>query len=115
MSWTPITIASAASSAPTVVLPPITNAIAMPGSTPWASASPRKLSPRSTTHVPITLVQHTLSSAAHSASRRNGLSVNGRDPPVDGIDQPVHVAIIHSASAQQRAAIAAALARIMPV
>src|SRR5688572_396257 len=77
MSWTPNTIASAASSAPTVVLPPVTNAIAIPGSTPWVSASPRKLSPRSTTHVPITLVQHTLSSAAHSASRRNGLSANG--------------------------------------
>ena len=73
----PATIASAATKAPSVVLPPRTNAIATPGSTPCASASPRKLIPRSTTHVPTSDVHTAVSSTAHSALRIASMSTNG--------------------------------------
>ena len=42
----PSTIAPAATNAPIEVSTPMMNATAMPGRTPWASASPRKLIPR---------------------------------------------------------------------
>ena len=74
---TPATIARAARNAPTVVLYPRTKAMAMPGSTPWASASPRKLIPRSTTQVPTSDVHSAVSSTAHNVVRMNSLSVNG--------------------------------------
>ena len=51
--------------------------MAIPGSTPWASASPRKLIPRSTTQVPTSDVHSAVSSTAHSVVRMNSLSVNG--------------------------------------
>ena len=53
------------------------NATAMPGSTPWASASPRKLIPRNTTQVPTSDVVMTVRMPASSASRMNWLSANG--------------------------------------
>ena len=59
----PLTMTSAATRAPRVGLPPMIRATAMPGRTPWARASPRKLSPRSTTHVPMIDVDSTASSA----------------------------------------------------
>ena len=60
----PHTIAIAAMKAPMVVSTPRMNASAIPGSTPWASASPRKLMPRSTTQVPTTEVVSTTSRPA---------------------------------------------------
>ena len=47
------------------------------GEHPWASASPRKLMPRSTTHVPTSDVQSAVRSTAHNVVRMNSLSVNG--------------------------------------
>ena len=48
----PPTITAALANAPMVGLNPTIVAMARPGSTPWASASPMKVIPRSTTHVP---------------------------------------------------------------
>ena len=48
----PSTMTAALMSAPTVRLKPITVAMARPGTTPWAKASPRNVIPRRTTHVP---------------------------------------------------------------
>ena len=73
----PPTISSAAPSAPMVVLKPMRYASAMPGSTPWAKASPRNVMPRSTTQVPTTEVVSTASNAAHSALRMKVLSTKG--------------------------------------
>ena len=64
--FTPATITAAPASAPTTVDQPRRNASAMPGSTPWASASPMKDSPRITTQVPMTAV---VTAAASPASR----------------------------------------------
>ena len=73
----PSTIAPAATNAPIEVSTPMMKATAMPGSTPWASASPRKLIPRNTTHVPTSDVVMTVRMPARSASRMNWLSANG--------------------------------------
>src|SRR5215207_3897082 len=73
----PPTIAAAAISAPTVVLCPSRNAMAIPGRTPCASASPRNVRPRSTTHVPTIEVVMAVRRPPHSARCMNGLSANG--------------------------------------
>ncbi len=77
MSEIPATIAPAATIAPIEVSTPMMNAMAMPGSTPCASASPRKLIPRSTTHVPTSDVVTTVRRPASSASRISWESTNG--------------------------------------
>lgn len=68
--WTtsmPATITAALTRAPTVTSMPHTKASAMPGSTPWARASPMNDMPRTTTHVPITEVVTAASSPPTSA------------------------------------------------
>ena len=59
-----IAISAAAPNAPTVVSTPRMNATAIPGSTPWARASPMKLMPRNTIQVPTIEVVSTTSKLA---------------------------------------------------
>src|SRR5699024_5005747 len=63
--------------APTVVLPPSTNAMAMPGRTPWARASPRKLIPRRTTQVPTSDVHSAVRATTGAAAWTLSLWRNG--------------------------------------
>ena len=68
--WTrlmPPTITTALTIAPSVRSKPQMAASAMPGSTPWASASPKNARPRTTTHVPISAVVVAASSPPSSA------------------------------------------------
>ncbi len=65
------TITSAATKAPMLGSTPIRTATAMPGRTPWASASPTKVMPRITTQVPMVEVMATASSPATSARCMN--------------------------------------------
>ena len=76
---TPATIRAALTSAPTVTLNPHSTARAMPGITPWARASPRKLRPRSTTQVPTTDDATTASIPASSARCMNSGSNGSRN------------------------------------
>jgi len=50
----PATMTAAATAAPIAGLTSSTTAAAIPGTTPWTNASPKKLIPRSTSHVPTT-------------------------------------------------------------
>ncbi len=64
-------ITSAATKAPAMGLKPHRMARASPGMTPWASASPRKVRPRNTTHVPTTAVAALANNPASSARCMN--------------------------------------------
>ena len=72
-----LTMMIAAASAPRLVSKPTMKAIAMPGSTPCTSASPRKFMLRSTTHVPTSEVVSTASSPASERLGHEWLEMNG--------------------------------------
>ena len=74
---TPPIITTAPTAAPTMPDTPRSSAVAMPGRTPCASASPTNASPRSTTKVPA--MAHVIATRmpATKARRRNSLFRNG--------------------------------------
>ena len=71
----------------------------MPGMTPWASASPRKLRPRSTTQVPTTDDASTASIPASSARCMNSGSKGSSSQDIVTIvpDQPPSASAMRSA------------------
>ena len=91
----PPTMIAAVMRAPTVRLNPHSTARAIPGITPWASASPRKLRPRSTTHVPTTDEASTASIPASRARCMNSAWNGSSSQDMGAIvtDQPRAAAI----------------------
>src|SRR4051812_15158570 len=109
-------VASAATSAPSSTSVPSRNAATTPGKAAWDTASPRKLSPRSTTNTPITAVTSPTRIAAASARCMkpsvSGSSSRSATPPpaVLGGVLAVVVRIVHQqhragAGLQQMAAV----------
>ena len=74
---TPPIITAVPAAAPMVTGKPTSKAMAIPGNTPWASASATNANPRSTTNVPTTAHASATSTPAVSARARNALSTKG--------------------------------------
>ena len=80
---TPPTMTTALTIAPSDRSNPQMAARAMPGSTPWASASPKNASPRTTTHVPIERRRR----RGEQAADERPLGDPGREGVGDEVDQ----------------------------
>ena len=74
---TPPIITTAPTAAPTMPETPKRRAVAIPGKTPWARASPTKARPRSTTNVPAIAHDKATKIPPINAKRRNSLLRNG--------------------------------------
>ena len=82
--------------------------------TPWARASPRNVSPRSTTHVPTTAVAALASSPASSARCMNSGSNASVNHSIIGLNATDATPWARLYAGARASAMRAALVRIMP-